>query len=112
MERTIAWSDDSLRHLKQFRKKRPKLSEDVEGFERDFSGGRLPGDEFTGIGDTFAKEHRMSDSSSTKGKSGGFRVYYRYNDTRIEVHGVYLRSKLTQRVRHIIAQMLKQEGPL
>ena len=54
----------------------------------------------------------MSDSSSTKGKSGGFRVYYRYNDTRIEVHGVYLRSKLTQRVRHIIAQMLKQEGPL
>ena len=112
MEREIVWSDDSLRHLKKFKKKRPKLDDDVANFVKEFSGRRLPGDEITKIGDTLAKEHRMMDSSSDTGKSGGFRVYYRYNDARIEVHGVYLRRDLTQRVRNEIQQMLKIEGPL
>lgn len=62
MEREITWSDDSLRHLKKFRKKRPKLGEDVTNFLKEFSEGRLPGDEITNIGDTLAKEHRMTDS--------------------------------------------------
>ncbi|MDE2775007.1 MAG: hypothetical protein OXI77_03605 [Chloroflexota bacterium] len=112
MEREFSWSDDSLRQLKKFKRKRPKLSEDVTNFEKEFSERRLPGDEVTKIGDTLAKEHRMMDSSSDKGKSGGFRVYYRYNEFRIVVHGVYLRRELTQRVRHEIQEMLKREGPL
>lgn len=112
MEREITWSDDSLRHLKKFKKKRPKLGEDVANFEKDFSERRLPGDEITNIGETLAKEHRMMDSSSDKGKSGGFRVYYRYNDSRVEILGVYLRRELSQRVRNEIQQLLKREGPL
>ncbi len=112
MEREIAWSDDSLRQLKKFKKKRPKLSEDVIKFEKEFSERRLPGDEITEIGDTLAKEHRMMDSSSDTGKSGGFRVYYRYNDSRIEVYGVYLRRDLSRRVRNEIKQMLKREDPI
>lgn len=112
MDREIVWSDDSLRQLKKFKKKRPKLSGDVTNFEKEFAEGRLPGDEITKIGDTFAKEHRMMDSSSDTGKSGGFRVYYRYNDSRVEIHGVYLRRELTRRVRNQIQRMLKQEGPL
>lgn len=112
MEREIVWSDDSLRQLKKFKKKRPRLSKDVANFEKEFSEGRLPGDEITYIGQTLAKEHRMMDSSSDTGKSGGFRVYYRYNDSRIEIHGVYLRKDLSLRVRNNILQMLKQEGSL
>ena len=81
-------------------------------FVTEFSGRRLPGDEITDIGDTLAKEHRMMDSSSNTGKSGGFRVYYRYNDARIEIYGVYLRRELTRRVSNEIKQMLKDEGPL
>lgn len=112
MEREITWSDDSLRQLKKFNKKRPKLSEDLTNFEKEFSKRRLPGDEITNIGDTLAKEHRMKDSSSNTGKSGGFRVYYRYNDFKVVVHGIYLRRELTQRVRNEIQAMLKREGPL
>ena len=112
MDREFVWSDDSLRQLKKFKKKRPKLSEDVANFEKEFSERRLPGDEITNIGDTRAKEHRMMDSSSDTGKSGGFRVYYRYNDFRVVVHGLYLRRELTQRVRNEIQDMLKREGPL
>lgn len=112
MEREIVWSDDSLRQLRKFKKKRPKLAEDVNNFEKEFSDRRLPGDEITKIGDTLAKEHRMMDSSSSTGKSGGFRVYYRYNKVSVEIHGIYLRRELTQRVRNEIQQMLKREGPL
>ena len=54
----------------------------------------------------------MSDRSSGVGKSGGFRVYYRYNESLIEVEGVFLRRELTKRVRQEIAQLLKQAGPL
>lgn len=112
MEREIVWSDDSLRQLKKFKKKRPKLAEDLADFAKEFSEGRLPGDEITRIGDTLAKEHRMKDSSSDTGKSGGFRVYYRYNDSRVEIHGVFLRRELSQRVRNAIQQMLRHAGPL
>ena len=112
MDRELVWSHDSLRQLKKFKKKRPKLSEDVANFHKEFSERRLPGDEITNIGDTRAKEHRMMDSSSDKGKSSGFRVYYRYNDYRVEVHGVYLRKELSQRVRNEIQQMLRKAGPL
>ena len=112
MEREIVWSDDSLRQLKKFKKKRPKLAEDLADFAKEFSERRLPGDEITGIGDTLAKEHRMKDSSSDTGKSGGFRVYYRYNDSKVEVHGVFLRRELSQRVRNEIQHMLRQAGPL
>ena len=112
MEREIVWSDDSLRQLKKFKKKRPKLGEDLADFVNEFSERRLPGDEITNIGETLAKEHRMKDSSSDTGKSGGFRVYYRYNDSRVEIHGVYLRRDLSQRVRNAIQQMLKEAGPL
>lgn len=112
MDRELVWSDDSLRQLKKFKKKRPKLSEDVTNFEKEFAERRLPGDEITGIGDTLAKEHRMMDSSTATGKSGGFRVYYRYNDFKVVVHGLFLRRELTQRVRNEIQEMLKREGPL
>lgn len=112
MEREIIWSDDSLRQLKKLKKKRPKLAEDLADFAREFSEGRLPGDEITNIGDTLAKEHRMKDSSSDTGKRGGFRVYYRYNDSSVEIHGVFLRRDLSQRVRNAIQQMLKEAGPL
>ena len=112
MEREIVWSDGSLRQLKKFKKKRPKLAEDLADFANEFSERRLPGDEITNTGDTLAKEHRMKDSSSDTGKSGGFRVYYRYNDSRVEIHGVFLRKELSQRVRNEIQQILKSEGPL
>jgi mRNA-degrading endonuclease RelE of RelBE toxin-antitoxin system len=112
MDRVIVWSDDSLRQLKKFKKKRPKLSEDVVNFEKEFAEGRLPGDKITNLGNTLAKEHRMMDSSSDTGKRGGFRVYYRYNDSRVEIHGVYLRKNINQRVRNEIQRILKQEGPL
>ena len=54
----------------------------------------------------------MTDRSSDAGKSGGFRVYYRYNDSRIEIHGVYLRRDLSRRVRNEIKQLLKLAGPI
>ena len=112
MDREIRWSAESLRQLKKLGKKRPKLGEDVASFVDEFSGGRLPGDEVTGIGQTRAKEHRMADRSSGLGKRAGFRVYYRYNDSTIEVSGVFLRRELTQRVRNAIQQTLKAAGPL
>ncbi len=77
-----------------------------------FADGRLPGDEVTGIGETRAKEHRIRDRSSGADKSGGFRVYYRYNDSTVEIAGVFLRREITQRVRNAIQRMLKAAGPL
>ena len=112
MDRAIRWSAESLRQLKKLGKKRPRLGEDVASFEDEFSDGRLPGDEVTGIGETRAREHRMTDRSSGSGKRAGFRVYYRYNDSTVEVAGVFLRRELTQRVRNAIQQMLKAAGPL
>ncbi|MDE2749690.1 MAG: hypothetical protein OXI34_12050 [Chloroflexota bacterium] len=56
------------------------------------------------------KEHRMRDSSSNKGKRGGFRVYYFYNESLIFVVLIFLRRDLPGGLGKWIKQILKASG--
>jgi len=52
----------------------------------------------------------MRDSSSNKGKRGGFRVYYFYNESLIFVVLIFLRRDLPGGLGKWIKQILKASG--
>ncbi len=112
MEREIEWSRESLRQLKSLAKNRHGIDEDIENFTRGFLKRRLPGDPVQGVGSLPVKEHRMQDSSSNKGKSGGFRVYYYYDELRIFVALVFLRRDLPRNLGMRIEQILRDSSLL
>lgn len=112
MEREIIWSRESLRQLKALSKNRHGIEEDIKSFTEDFLNRRLPGDAVRGAGGLPVKEHRMRDSSSNQGKSGGFRVYYYYNQSLIYIVFVFLRRDLPRNIGRRIRQILESSGLL
>lgn len=110
MEREIDWSRESMRQLKKLSKSRHGISKDIESFVTDFSNRNLPGDPVKGVGGLPVKEHRMHDSSSNKGKSGGFRVYYFYNESLIFILLIFLRRDLPTDIGQWIIEILIDSG--
>ena len=107
MERQIRYADSARRDIKSLSKKRHGFASDLASFESEFAGRRLPGDAVQGLGGLPVKEHRMRDSSSSRGKSGGFRVYYQYDDMRILVVAIFLRSEIPRSVTRYIRGIIQ-----
>ena len=93
-------------------KNRHGLNTDIDNFTQDYLNRRLPGDAVRGVGGLPVKEHRMRDSSSGRGKSGGFRVYYYYNETLIFLVFVFLRRELPRDIGARIQRVLRDSGLL
>ncbi len=110
MERKIIWSREFTRDLKKIGKRSHSIDKDVERFQKDFENRRLPGDTLRGVRGLPIKEHRMRDSSSNRGKSGGFRVFYYYDEYLIMFILVVRRSQLQRLELNRIFDILKEEG--
>ena len=110
MERKIKWSLEFSRRLERLSRKSHKIDLDVESFQREFDGRRLPGDQVSGIGGLPVKEHRMRDSSSNIGKRGGFRVYYYYEDDLVLFLLIVRRNQLHTMSSQLLQAILRSEG--
>ena len=107
MEREVVWTPEALRQLKKLSKNRHQIGKDIQEFVEDFSNRRLPGDRVQGIGGLTVNEHRMRDSSSSRGKSGGFRMYHYFDEMLILVVAIYLRSEVPRSVVKQIERILR-----
>ena len=81
MTREILTLSDFDRQLKKLRKNRHKLASDYNDFVVNPEASRENWTRVSGVDGAPLWTARMKDSSSSRGKSGGFRVYFFVADT-------------------------------
>ena len=99
-------------NLKILAKKNPNIQKDVQPIVEQLARGKALGDRVTGIGYEVFKL-RVRNSSSKKGKSGGYRViYYVKTVDLIILLSIYSKSEqadiVTNQIRAIIAKYDEQ----
>lgn len=83
MAREVRLSDDFKLEFKKLARKRKHLGADLQKLLQKFKDDALPGKPCRGADGLSFKSMRMSDKSSNKGSSGGFRVTYKYTCTTV-----------------------------
>lgn len=78
MNREVRLSDDFKEEIRKLGRKRKQISADLKKLVKKFDDNALPGRTLKGAEGLSFKSVRMSDKSSGKGSSGGFRVTYKY----------------------------------
>ena len=78
MDREVRLSDDFKEEIRKLRRKRKQIGVDLKKLIKKFENSRLPGKALKGAEGLSFRSVRMSDKSSGKGSSGGFRVTYKY----------------------------------
>ena len=110
MDREIRWSDDFDRQFTKLARKRRRILEDLEKLLEKFAEGQLPGKTARGVQGLPVKVARMSDRSSGRGQSGGYRVAYYFDDSLILLTFITTRDQLDQRSTLRIVDTLRREG--
>lgn len=83
MARVVLLSDDFKQEIRKLGKRRKHIATDYKKLLKKFDNDALPGKTLKGAGSLAFKSVRMSDKSSNKGHSGGFRVTYKYTCTTV-----------------------------
>lgn len=78
MNREVRLSDDFKEEIRKLGRKRKQIGSDLKKLVKKFDNSALPGRNLKGADGLSFKSVRMSDKSSGKGSSGGFRVTYKY----------------------------------
>lgn len=112
MDREIKWSVDFDRQMRKLARRRRRIYEDLEDLLDQFEAGLLPGRPAQQVGGLPVKVARMRDRSSGRGKSGGYRVAYYYDDTQILLAYITERDKLNPGATARIIETLRREGLL
>ncbi len=81
MAREVRALADFERQIKRLRKKRHRLAADYRDFVVNLEESQQLWKRVTNVGNAPLWTCRMRDSSSDRGKSGGFRVYFFVTDT-------------------------------
>ena len=110
MDRDLKWSTDFDRQVRQLARKYRRLYEDIASFLDTFSEGHLPGNVVRGVQGLPVKVARMQNSTSNKGKSGGFRMVYYYDDSLVLFTFITTRDSLDQMSGRRILNKLTNEG--
>ena len=110
MAREVRWSDDFDRQFTRLARKRRRIFEDLEELLDKFAAGQLPGRTARGVQGLPVKVARMSDRTSGRGQSGGYRVAYYYDDSIILLTFITTRDKLDQRSTSEILAALRRAG--
>ena len=110
MGREIRWSDDFDRQFTKLARKRRRIFKDLEELLDKFAAGQLPGRTAQGVQGMPVKVARMSDRTSNRGQSGGYRVAYYYDDSLILLTFITTRDKLDHRSTLRIIDALRREG--
>lgn len=110
MDRDVIWSDDFDRQFKKLARRRRRIIEDMADLLAEFEAGHLPGRDAQGVHGLPVKVARMTDRSSNRGKSGGYRVAYYYDDTMILLTFITQRDQLDGTSTSRIMDTLRQAG--
>ena len=110
MAREVVWSDDFDRQFKKLARRRRRIFEDLGELLDQFEEGHLPGRDAQGVRGLPVKVARMTDRSSSRGKSGGYRVAYYYDDTMVFLTFITQRDQMDQRSAARIADTLRKAG--
>ena len=110
MVRDVIWSDDFDRQFKKLARRRRQIFDDLRGLLDEFEAGRLPGRSAQGVQGMPVKVARMTDRTSNRGKSGGYRVAYYYDDSMILLTFITQRDRLDQTSTARILDTLRSAG--
>ncbi|MFN8420723.1 MAG: type II toxin-antitoxin system RelE/ParE family toxin [Anaerolineae bacterium] len=103
------------KRFKQLRKKYPSVQEDVAQLVAQLKNGETPGDRITGVSGRVIYKVRLRIGSSTKGKSGGYRViYFVKTATHIILINIYVKAEQrdisSTEILQIIDEMAEDES--
>ena len=110
MGRAIVWSEDFDRQFKKLARKRRQIFDDLSALLEKFEAGQLPGRAAQGVHGMPVKVARMSDRSSNRGQSGGYRIAYYYDDSQIVLVFITQRDRLDRRSASRILGTLRDAG--
>ena len=83
MDREVRLSEDFKLEIKKLGKRRKHIHIDLKKLLEKFKDNALPGNTYRYAEGLSFKSVRMSDKSSNRGTSGGFRVTYKYTCTTV-----------------------------
>lgn len=92
MNRDVIALSDFERQLKKLSRKRHKLAADYTEFVLSLEASRESWRRVAGVDGAPLWTSRMKDSSSSRGKSGGFRVFFFATETTIYLTHIQLRK--------------------
>ncbi|MDE2853043.1 MAG: hypothetical protein OXN88_02615 [Chloroflexota bacterium] len=92
MAKDVRALGDFERQIKKLRKNRHNLTSDYKDFVVNLEASHQQWDRVKDVGDAPLWTSRMQDSSSNRGKSGGFRVYFFVTDEVIWLVHIQLRK--------------------
>ncbi|MBX3066506.1 MAG: type II toxin-antitoxin system RelE/ParE family toxin [Anaerolineae bacterium] len=103
------------KRFKQLRKKYPSVQEDVAQLVAQLKNGETPGDRITGVSGRVIYKVKLRIGSSTKGKSGGYRViYFVKTATHIILINIYVKAEqsdiFSTEILQIIDEMAEDES--
>ena len=110
MNREVIWSEDFDRQFKKLARRRRRIYDDLSELLDRFESGQLPGRDAQDVEGLPVKIARMTDRSSNRGKSGGYRVAYYYDDSQILLTYITPRDKLDQNSTTRIMNTLAKAG--
>ena len=110
MDRAIIWSEDFDRQFKKLARKRRRIFDDLSELLDKLAAGQLPGRVAQGVRGLPVKVARMSDRSSNRGQSSGYRVAYYYDDSQIVLLFITQRDRLDRRSASRIMDTLRNAG--
>ena len=110
MVREVLLSDDFKQEIRKLGKRRRQIGTDLKKLVRKFDDNALPGRRCRGADGLPFKSVRMTDKSSGKGSSGGFRVTYKYTCSTVFLLRVVLRKDEDFIPRWRFERLAKQYG--
>lgn len=93
MNREVRLSDDFKEEIRKLGRKRKQIGSDLKKLVKKFDNNALPGRILKGAEGLSFRSVRMSDKSSGKGSSGGFRVTYKFTCEVVLLLRVVLRKE-------------------
>ena len=110
MGRDVIWSDDFDRQFKKLARRRRRIFEDLSELLDLFEEGHLPGRQARGVHGLPVKVVRMTDRTSNRGRSGGYRVAYYYDDNMIFLTFITQRDQLDRSSTARMVDTLRKAG--
>ena len=110
MTREVRTLSDFDRQLKKLRKNRHQLASDYKDFVVHLEASCENWKRVSGVDEAPLWTARMKDSSSSRGKSGGFRVYFFVTDTIIWLTHIQLRKDGNTVPGQTLLRALKSAG--
>ena len=106
----IAISVEFARQAKRLSRKHRLLFDDIEQFIETLKKGERPGKPMAGLSGIPVHWARLPNSSAKRGKSGGFRIVYYFDDANICLLMIGARNEFGSVPPHRVLDILRKAG--